>query len=163
MRTLISRLIILAFAGLVLLPPSFASAQAPRRRSRGRKYQSSVTSEPYVSPYMNLILPTGDPGYNYMNFVQPQIQQQRYNQQQSAQTRSLDREIQQQEQMTGPYGPIGGIRPTGGNAATFGNYSHYYPSKSGVSSSPRQYKVRGLGGAGGGMGMGMGMGMGGGF
>lgn len=163
MQRLTPRSVILVWAGLLLVAALPASAQSPRRRSGVRRYPS-VTSEPLVSPYLNLALPTGDPGFNYMTLVQPQLQQQRYNQQQTAQTQLFNRELQQQEHafMT-PYGPIGGIRPTGGIAATFQNYSHYYPSKGQGASGgrPRQYRVSGLGGAaGGGMGMGgMGMGM----
>jgi hypothetical protein len=55
----------------------------------------------------------------------------------------MNRQLKQQEQMTSPYGPIGGIRATGGNAATRDDYSHYYPSKNGQVAS-RNYKIRGL-------------------
>jgi hypothetical protein len=135
-----------------------------------------------VSPYLNLALPTGDAGFNYATLVQPQLQQMRYNQQQTVQTQVLNRELQQQQQGTiTPYGPIGGMRPTGGSMATRGNYSHYYPSKGQSMSGGRQRRYQtGIGGAGGsamgglgsyvgmrglgmgGLGMG-GLGMGGGF
>jgi hypothetical protein len=128
-------------------------------RPRGSRQYRGVASEPYVSPYLNLARPGTDPGFNYYTLVQPQLQQQQFNQQQNRRTQALQRQVyQQQAEIMTPYGAVGGIRPTG-RAATFMNYSHYYPGLgAGPSAGGRRY-TSSLGG--GGMGMGMGMSMGG--
>lgn len=132
---------------------SAAWAQSVRRPGI-RRYQN-MNSQPLVDPSLNLIRGGADPGFNYFTLVQPQYQQQQYNQTQSRQLQGLNREVQQQSKV-GPYGAVGGIRPTGGRgAATYRNYSHYYPG-AGAGGTARSFK--GSSGAGaGGMGMGMGM------
>src|SRR3569623_537184 len=102
-------------------PLQFGRARAPRQY-RG------VTNEPYVSPYLNLVRPGADPGFNYYTLVQPELQQWQFNQQQRGAVQGLDRRLQQQQaEIMTPYGPVGGIRPTGRSGATRMNYSHYYP------------------------------------
>ena len=150
---------------LVLLVTSEGFSQITRSRAP-RRYRG-VTNEPYVSPYMNLLLPNSDPGFNYSALVQPQLQQMEMNQQQARENFMFGRQIQQTraEYMT-PYGPRNTIRPTG-RIATRMNYSHYYPEMGGgPGGGGRQYKSSMGGGGGsmfgggmGGMGMG-GMGMG---
>ncbi|HVA49970.1 MAG TPA: hypothetical protein VNH11_26630 [Pirellulales bacterium] len=133
---------------------SIATAQAIRRPGI-RRYQS-MNTEPIVSPYLNLARPGGDPGFNYFTLVQPQVQQQSYQQTQNAQIRGLNQQLQQQAK-EGPYGPVNTIRPTG-RGASFRSYSHYYPSKGagGGGGAPARNYPSSSGGSGG-MGMGMGM------
>ncbi|HZZ81218.1 MAG TPA: hypothetical protein VFE62_22130, partial [Gemmataceae bacterium] len=105
--------------------------------------------------------PGSDPGLNYFNLVQPQLVQERNFQQQGRQIRGLNTQLQQDERQ-GPFGAFTQIRATGGQAASFQNYSHYYPSMGGAGGGgggSRNYK---LPTGGGGFSMG-GMGMGGGF
>lgn len=104
-----------------------AAAWGQGTRRPMRRYQSSA-NEPFVSPYMNLALPTGNPGLNYFSLVQPQLQQMRTNETNASRIYGLNQDLQQAK--SGAYGPTGGIRPTG-RAATYGNYSHYYPSMGG--------------------------------
>jgi hypothetical protein len=142
---------------LVIVASSSAYGQAGRRPIR--RYQSSV-AEPYVSPYFSLIRPGADPSLNYMTAVQPQLVQERNAQFQAGQIQSLRQNVQQQQQaLNSPYGKMGGIRPTGGHAASYGNLSHYYPGGGRGGSgggAPRKMSS----GSGGGMG---GFGFGGGF
>lgn len=154
----------LVCAVAVLGRASSANAQAGRRPIR--RYQN-VTAEPFVSPYLNLIRPGADPGFNYSTLVQPQIQQQRNSQLQYQQFQNLNRQVQQQQEViTSPYGSVGKLRATGERVASHGNYSHYYPALSGAGAGAgksRNYPnpIQGMGG---GFGMGaFGMGMGGGF
>lgn len=165
MTTRMGLFVVLACAGAVLDCASTANAQASRRPIR--RYQNA-TAEPFVSPYLNLIRPGADTGLNYATLVQPQLQQQRNSQLQYQQFQSLNRQVQQQQQtMSTPYGPVGGIRGTGERVATRGNYSHYYPALglggSGAGKSRNYPNPIQSSGGGFGMGMGMGMGMGGGF
>lgn len=133
------------------------------RRPQGVRQYRGVTNEPYVSPYLNLIRPGADPGFNYYTLVQPELQQLNFNQQQRGAIQGLGRQLQQQQaEIMTPYGPAGGIRPTG-RGATFMNYSHYYPEMGVGQSGGRRYQSDsggggGFGGAGGGFG-----GMGGGY
>lgn len=141
----------------MLVAQSSALAQAPRRPAM-RRYQSTV-SQPFVSPYLNLVRPGGDPGLNYFTLVQPQLQQEHNTQVQSNQIQRLNRGLEQATQaQNSPYGPVGGIRSTGGRTASFRSYSHYYPSlgagRSGGGAPPRNYPNPV--GAGGGMMGGMG-------
>jgi hypothetical protein len=143
---------------LVVGEGSTASAQGGRRPIV-RRYQGA-TAEPVISPYLRLIQPGSDPGLNYFNLVQPQLQQQRGMELQSRQIQGLNRQLQQDERQ-GPFGGVTQIRATGGRAASYQNYSHYYPALGGGGGGgapSRQYKSSTGGGGFGGMG-----GMGGGF
>ncbi|HUY90215.1 MAG TPA: hypothetical protein VMV10_15870 [Pirellulales bacterium] len=131
-----------------------------QNRPRAPRRYRGVSNEPYVSPYLNLVRPGADPGFNYYTLVQPQVQQEDFNLQQGRQMFGLGRQIQQtQAEIMTPYGPRNTIRPTG-RVATRMNYSHYYPNMGGgPSGGGRKFTS---GGGGGGMGGGMGgMGMGG--
>jgi len=163
MSRLLGRLSLIGLAlALVVVEESVASAQKGRRPMRSYR---GATAEPTVSPYLNLLRP-GDPAFNYFTLVQPQVAFQRNMQQQSRDIAGLGRQLQQDER-EGPFGGITELRPTGGRAASFQNYSHYYPSMGGGAGggggASRKYPStvsRGGGGIGmGGMGMG-GMGMG---
>jgi hypothetical protein len=116
-----------------------------------------------MSPYLNLLRGGADPGFNYFTLIQPQLQNQKNMQLQSRDIQSLGGQLRQDERQ-GPFGALTQIRATGGRAASYQNYSHYYPalgSGGGGGGAPsRQYKSSA--GGGGGFGMG-GMGMGGGF
>lgn len=149
------------FAIVLVCNEGFAQNGRPRapRRYRG------VTNEPFTSPYLNLVRPDADPGFNYYTLVQPQVQQIDMNQQQVQQNFRFGQQLQQtQAEIMTPYGPRNTIRPTG-RLATRMNYSHYYPDMgSGPSGGGRKY-TSSAGGGGmsmGGMGMGMG-GFGGGY
>lgn len=150
-----------ASLALVLLVAGESFSQVTRSRAP-RRYRG-VTNEPYVSPYMNLLLPNTDPGYNYSAFVQPQLQQMQMNQQQAQENFMFGRQIQQtQAEYMTPYGPRNTIRPTG-RIATRMNYSHFYPDMGGPGGGGgggRRYtsSMGGGGGMLGGGGMGMGMG-----
>jgi hypothetical protein len=126
---------------------AFAQNYRPRapRRYRG------VTNEPVTSPYLNLVRPDADPGFNYYTLVQPQVQQMDLNQQQVQQNFRFGQQIRQtQADLMTPYGPRTTIRPTG-HQATRMNYSHYYPSMGGGSSGGgRTYSSSSGGGFGGG-------------
>lgn len=140
-------------AGEAAFAQQYGRARAPRQY-RG------VSKEPYVSPYLNLVRPGGEAGFNYFTLVQPQTQQMQFNQQQVRNVQGLNQQFQQQQaELMSPYGPVGGIRPTGYSGVGFMNYSHYYPGfGGGASAGGRTYSSS----SGGGMGMGgMGMGMGG--
>ncbi|HEV3345132.1 MAG TPA: hypothetical protein VG125_32445 [Pirellulales bacterium] len=113
---------------LVVGQGSLAAAQGGRRTGM-RRYQNAV-AEPTASPYLRLIQPGSDPGLNYFNLVQPQMQQQRLNQQQTQNYQALGRQLQQDERQ-GPFGAMTQMRATGGRAASFQNYSHYYPRMGG--------------------------------
>lgn len=129
-------------------------------RSRGPRQYRGVTNEPYVSPYLNIVRPGADPAFNYYTLVQPQLQQQQFNLQESRNVQNLGRQLQQQQtELMTPYGAIGGIRPTG-HVATYMNYSHYYPALGAGPSAGRRYTSSIS--RGGGMGFSMG-GMGGGY
>lgn len=148
-------------AVVLICDQGFAQNARPRapRRYRG------VTNEPFTSPYLNLVRPDADPGFNYYTLVQPQVQQIDMNQQQFQQNFRFGQQLQQtQAEIMTPYGPRNTIRPTG-RLATRMNYSHYYPDMgSGPSGGGRKY-TSSAGGGGmsmGGMGMGMG-GFGGGY
>jgi hypothetical protein len=151
----------LAFA-LILGEVSIAAAQTGRR-SNVRRYKSS-TQEPSISPYLNLLRGGADPGFNYFTLVQPQMQNQSNLQLQNRDIQTLGRQLQQDERQ-GPFGALTQIRATGGRAASFQNYSHYYPGMGGGGggggggSPARNYPSPGSGGGG----MMGGMGMGGGF
>ena len=153
---------ILPAAAIVVLSFSSEAFSQSNRPRAPRRYRG-VTNEPYVSPYLQLVRPDSDPGFNYYTLVQPQEQQLQLNQQQLQQNFRFGRQIQQtQAEIMTPYGPRNTIRPTG-RVATYMNYSHYYPGLSGggAAGGGRQYRSGGGGGMGmGGMGMG-GMGMGG--
>ncbi|MGH7136681.1 MAG: hypothetical protein ACREHD_13140 [Pirellulales bacterium] len=150
---------------LCLLVVHFANQPANGQGSRRRPIRSyrNATQEPFVSPYLNLLRP-GDPAFNYSTTVQPQLIQQQNSRMQQQEIRNLNRQVQyQQDVIETPYGQVGGLRPTSRKAATYGNYSHYYPARgqgASVGKPPRNYPspVSTTGG----MGMG-GMGMGGGF
>lgn len=144
----------------ILLAASEAFSQGTRGRAP-RRYRGA-SSEPFVSPYMRLLQPGADPAFNYGTLVQPQVQQEQFNFQQSQQMFRFGRQLQRtQEEVMTPYGPRNTMRPTGG-VATRMNYSHFYPSKGGggAAGGGRKYTGGAGGGMGGGMGMG-GMGMGG--
>jgi hypothetical protein len=116
------------------------------RRSPMRRYQSSV-NEPFVSSYLNLARPGADPGFNYFTLVQPQLQQQRNAEINASRIQSVNGDLQQTK--VGAYGPMGGIRPTG-RGATYGNYSHFYPSLGGGGGrGARRYQSSASSGAGG--------------
>lgn len=153
--TLAAGLLVVHFTG-----PA-AHGQSGRRRPI-RSYKNSA-QEPFVSPYLNLLRP-GDPAFNYATIVQPQVIQQRNTWMQQREIQNLNKQVYNQQQMLeSPYGQVGGLRATGGKAATYGNYSHYYPALGAGSSAgkaPRNYPSPLS--TGGGMGFG-GFGMGGGF
>lgn len=137
---------------VVVAVPSSARAQAGRRPIRQYR-NSSMNNEPVISPYMNLLRGGADPGFNYYTLVQPQLQQQRYNQLQGQQIQRLGREVAAEK--ASPYGPVTKLRSTG-TSATRMNYSHYYPGLGGAGGrggAPARNYPSGGGGAGG-MGMG---------
>jgi hypothetical protein len=164
MLNLLRRASLVGLVAVVVISQSRIAQAQGGRRPLIRRYQGA-TAEPTISPYLRLIQPGSDPGLNYFNLVQPQLVQQQNFQQQSRQIRGLNTQLQQDERQ-GPFGSLTQIRPTGGRAASYQNYSHYYPSMGGGGGgggASRNYK---LPSSGGGMGMGMGMGgmgMGGGF
>lgn len=120
-----------------------AFAQAGRRPMR--RYQSTV-GEPFISPYLNLARPGADPGFNYFTLVQPQMQQQRNNEINASRIQGVNSDLQQAK--SSAYGPVQRIRPTGG-AATFRNYSHFYPSLGGGGGAGRRFASSANSGAGG--------------
>lgn len=138
---------VVALLTAAILSTSMAIAQAPRRPMR--RYQSS-TNEPFVSPYLNMARPGADPSFNYTTLVQPQLTQQRNTQIQANQLQTLNRDVQQQGAL-GAYGAVGGMRATGGRAASYGNYSHFYPSRGAGASggkAARNYPSPSAGGSG---------------
>ena len=148
--------LIVPTAALAILMVSSEAFSQYRPRAP-RRYRGA-SSEPYTSPYLNLVQ-GNDPGLNYSALVQPFEQQQEFAQRQAQQNFRLGRQIQQtQAEIMTPYGPRNTMRPTGG-VATYMNYSHFYPRKSGGAAGGGRKYTGGMGGMGG-MGMG-GMGMGG--
>lgn len=142
---------LVVFASLLAVAvPSAAWAQGSRRPIRQYR-NSSLSNEPYISPYLNLLRGGADPGFNYYTLVQPQLQQQRTNQMQSQQIQRLGRDMAAEK--ANPYGPINKIRSTG-TGATYRNYSHYYPSLGGAGGGGGARTYSSGGGGGGGMGMG---------
>jgi hypothetical protein len=132
-----------------------AFAQSIRRPGKMSRYSTGM-GEPFVSPYLRLVQPGGDPGFNYFNLVQPQLQQMENTRLNATRIQGLNRDLQQTKQTTA-YGPQLGIRATGGSAS-YRNYSHFYPSMSsgGAGGAPaRNYQsaVGSSSGFGGGFGM----------
>lgn len=141
-----ARSIILATSLGVLLWSECGTAFAQAGRRTMRRYQSTV-GEPFISPYLNLARPGADPGFNYFTLVQPQMQQQRNTELNASRIQSVNSDLQQAQ--AGAYGPVRGIRPTG-HAATFRNYSHFYPSLGGGGGgAARRYASSANSGAGG--------------
>jgi hypothetical protein len=95
--------------------------------SSTQKPFSQIYRRPVVSPYLNLDRNDGGAAPNYFTLVQPQLQQQRYNQQQARRIDRLQREVGALQSTAG-FTPFAneGIRATG-HAATFMNTSHYFP------------------------------------
>lgn len=89
---------------------------------------SSVSSRPTVSPYLNLFRETlGDDDLNYQTLVRPQLQQQQFNQQVVRQEQAINNRITSMAARN-PFATTGNqqLMPTG-HAATFQNYSRFYP------------------------------------
>lgn len=128
---------------------------AQNGRSRAPRRYRSTANEPFTSPYLNLVRPGADPGFNYYTLVQPQVQQQEFAADQTQQNYRFGQQIQQtQAEIMTPYGPRRTIRPTG-RLATRMNYSHYYSGLGGgASGGGRTYTSSSGGGGFGGMGMG---------
>lgn len=116
-RMVVAGLIALSFVVVDTLP---VSAQGRAARS-GRAGYRNTLSRPTVSPYLNLTR-GGNPAVNYFTLTRPPIdlRAQQFRQQQA--TQGLQREIDE------------GVRaselPPTGHAASYMNYSHYYPSLS---------------------------------
>lgn len=123
-----------------------AEAQSVRRSGKIRRYQT--LGEPFVSPYLRLVQPGSQPGFNYFNLVEPQLQQMENTRLNASRIQGLNRDLQQQAKET-PYGRQLRIRATGG-AASYKNYSHFYPAMGGGGGgAARQYKSSASSGAGG--------------
>lgn len=119
------RLVFALSIAVVLAADADAFGQTVRRPMR--RYASTV-GEPIISPYLNLVRPGTDPGFNYFTLVQPQMQQQRNAEMNASQLQGVNQDLQQAK--TGAYGPTGGLRPTG-RGASYRNYSHFYPAMGG--------------------------------
>lgn len=95
----------------------------------GSKPFSNVTSDPVVSPWMNMfredLSGTGD--LNYQTLVRPQLNQERINRQVERQNMELGQRVQAMSARNA-YNPEGSqqMYPTG-HPTTFMNYGHYYP------------------------------------
>jgi hypothetical protein len=100
--------------------------------SNTQKPFANVTSRPAVSPYMNLFREDFDGGgdFNYQTLVQPQLQQQRLNQQFQDQAQAISRRVQQISAQPA-YNPAGSQSqyPTG-HQTVFGYYGRFYPKMS---------------------------------
>lgn len=140
----------MALVGVVILVEcDSAMGQSVRRSGNIRRYQGM--SEPFVSPYLRLVQPGSQPGLNYFNLVQPQLQMMENTRLNATRIQGLNRDLQQQVKETA-YGRQLGIRATGG-VSSHGNYSHFYPSKGGGGAAVRQLRAPSSGGGMGGMGM----------
>lgn len=88
---------------------------------------------PTVSPYINLFNNNQGGVNNYFSFVRPMQQQARFNDQQAAQNRFLDRQVNQPFTNTTSGGQQFGMLRQGSqgigqpsSASTYFNYSHFY-------------------------------------
>jgi len=132
-------------ASAVRAPTSLGRSPAASRPSRSRaatfgtgisrpgaKPFSNVTPTPTVSPYLNLFREGfGDNNdLNYQTLVQPQLRQQRVNRQVNVQSQQLNRKLISLTARNA-YNVQGSttLAPTG-HAASFQNYSRFYPGKS---------------------------------
>lgn len=129
----------LSFSVVVLVGLSLAADQANAQRR-----VPNYSRRPTVSPYINLFNSNQGGVNNYFSFVRPLQQQAQVNQQQFNQNARLQQQVFNQQQAaqfgTGQItlgAPVGGVpsmlRPGAqgvgmpSTAATFFNYSHYYP------------------------------------
>ena len=109
-------------AAVVLLAATSGTASAQPR--------VPVVNRPTFSPYLNLLSGYGSPAFNYYALVRPQLdvmQQQAQIQQQLAQ----QAQALQATNSTLANGLIDPRLPVTGRGATFGYYSHYYPTLGG--------------------------------
>lgn len=89
-------------------------------------------SRPSYSPYMNLLWGGGrgaSPALNYLGIVRPQMQMQEQAAQMQAQLYQTNQALQQTNQVLATGADA--LLPATGRGATFGNYSHYYPTLGG--------------------------------
>lgn len=130
----------LSFSVVVVLGLSLASDQA-----HGQRRVPNYSRRPTVSPFINLFNSNQGGVNNYFSFVRPLQQQARVNQQQFNQNARLQQQIYNQQQAAqfgggqitlgapAGVGVQGLLRPgaqgvgTPSTAATFFNYSHFYP------------------------------------
>jgi hypothetical protein len=120
------------FSAAVLLAAASAGPAAAQPRP------PVAPPRPAFSPYLNLLWGGASPAFNYYALVRPQLQIQ----QQAAQ---LQQQINATNQAIQNINTAGGIvdpyLPATGRGATFGYYSHYYPTLGGgggaVATGPR--------------------------
>jgi len=135
---------ILVLATLAVVQPSLnaqtVNTQNLRARNSSRYTQSSNlriqsgrdmisrAKRPTVSPYLNLLLPSGQRSGIplYQSVVRPQLEQRRANTQQRAAIGQLQQQFTGLRTQTGGQQAATGIRTTG-HATRFMNFSHYYP------------------------------------
>lgn len=106
--------------------PPVATRSYPSRQQP--KPFSAVTYErPTVSPYLNLYREdVGNAAPNYYAFVRPQIQQQRFAQNQQYALRNMTRQLQAASTQAGNmYGRNAGV-PVTGHSTRFMNHGGYY-------------------------------------
>lgn len=100
----------------------------------------NFSRRPTVSPYVNLFNNNQGGVNNYLSFVRPMQQQARFNQMQSNENRFLQQQLLNRQQGFGNSQiQVGGAAPQGmlrqgaqgagmpSTAATYFNYSHFYP------------------------------------
>jgi hypothetical protein len=89
--------------------------------------QPPVINRPTFSPYLNLLGGFGSPAINYYGLVRPQMQ---FMQQQAQIQQQLNMQTQaiQAQNTAIANGLVDPLLPVTGRGATFGYYSHYYPT-----------------------------------
>ena len=122
---------LLATVTVLALVAAATPAQAQYRGkalgSKSSSYQS-ILNRPVISPYLNLLRPNAGPLPNYHTWVRPQLEQQEFNDQQTRQVQSLQRQVMSNRMGGDRNTGSSGLRPTG-HGSTFMNYSHFYPGR----------------------------------
>jgi hypothetical protein len=115
------RISLILTVGIISALPSVASAQGG-----ALPFSNVVPNRPTVSPYLNLLNPTGSGTSNYFTTVRPQIQAREELIRQQAQISQIQRQVQRGQPGGVPVRGSQEIRATG-HETTFMNYLHYYP------------------------------------
>jgi hypothetical protein len=89
-------------------------------------FSNAIPNRPAVSPYLNLLNPTGSGTSNYFTQVKPQLQAREELVRQQVQINQIQRQVQRGQPGGVPVRGSQEIRGTG-HETVFLNYSHYYP------------------------------------
>jgi hypothetical protein len=116
MKTCIAT-VVFAVAGLL---PGLARAQG------SLPFSNAIPNRPTVSPYLNLLNPTGSGTSNYFTQVRPQLQAREELVRQQVQLNQIQRQVQRGQPGGVPVRGSQEIRGTG-HETVFMQYSHYYP------------------------------------